>query len=162
MRYEAAAVPDLRGLAGGFANALAAAGFSFERPTLAAALDGYERWLRKPIRGLEWGESDCAEVITDPVIGRATYTVYMSRHVGELGNQSSVALNLTYDLREVPGLRHPWGKTTEALAEPPALWIAGELRHDPAITAALADDQPHAADLWMNSGSTMERLLWTS
>jgi hypothetical protein len=44
------------------------AGYDFERRSLAAALRGYEDWLRKPVRGFEWGESDCAIVAMEPLI----------------------------------------------------------------------------------------------
>ncbi len=54
MSYEGASALDLRGLPGRFADALETAGFEFERPTLAPPLRGYENWLRKPVRGVEW------------------------------------------------------------------------------------------------------------
>lgn len=37
------------------------------------------------------------------------------------------------------------GHVVEALDEPPALWIAGELRREPTIVGALADDWPFMA-----------------
>ncbi len=126
-----------------FADELEAAGVDFQRPSLAAALDGSERWVRKPVRRLEWGVSDRAEAIADPVRGK-------------------VALNLTYDLNVVPGLRGLRRSLTEAFDAAPALWIASKLRREPGTVIGLSDDQPHAADLWINHFSTMERLAWTS
>lgn len=150
MRCEAAAPPDLRGLAGGFADALAAAGFDFGRPTLAAALDGYERWLRKPVRGLEWGESDCAMVAMDAMLDGA-YEIDLRRHVGEPdGSEPCIDLNLRFDAARTPGLRGILGTTIEAFDEPPAVWIARTLRQEAAIEAALADDRPVAAELRCN------------
>ena len=149
MRYETPAAPDLRGLAGGFADALAAAGFDFERP-IAAALDGYERWLRKPVRGLEWGESDRAIVVMDPML-KGAYDIDLRRHVGEPdGSESCIDLNLTFDHARTPGLRGLWGTTIEAFEESSAVWIPCTLRQEPAIEAALADDRPVAAELRCN------------
>jgi hypothetical protein len=151
MTYEAAAALDVRGLAGRFADTLQAAGFDFERPSLAAALQAYEEWLRKPVRGLEWGESDYAVVGMEPDIANGTYAIDLGRYLGELGNESSIALKLAFAVDEVPGLRGLWGTTAEALDEAPAVWIARELRNEPAIAAALADDRPAAADLWIDA-----------
>jgi hypothetical protein len=152
MTHEASAEPDLRGLAGRFADALQAVGFDFERPALATALRGYEEWLREPLRGLEWGESDCAMVVMEPTLGgrRSMYEIGLRRHVGEFGNDSSIELNLLYVADDAPGLRTLWGTTVEALGEPPAIWIADELRNEPAIAAALADDRPETAELRIN------------
>jgi hypothetical protein len=151
MTYEAASAPDLRRLAGRFSDALQAVGFDFERPSLAAALRGYEEWLRKPVRGLEWGKSDCAIVAMEPTLGgRGSYEIGLRRHVGDFGDDSSVELNLVYAVAQAPGFRGLWGTTVEALDEAPAIWIAGELRNEPAITAALADDRPVAAELRIN------------
>jgi hypothetical protein len=152
MRDEAAAAPDLQGLAGRFADALQAAGFDFERPSLAAALRGYEEWLRKPVRGLEWGESDCAIVAMEPLIAAGgAFGIELRRHVGEPdGGEPSIDLQLVFRPDWTPGIRGLWGTVVEALDEPPALWIAGQLRHEPAIVAALADDRPFAALLRIN------------
>jgi hypothetical protein len=38
----------------------------------------------------------------------------------------------------------------EAFDAPPAVWIEGELRREPAIAAGLADDRPFAAMLRVN------------
>jgi hypothetical protein len=150
MRYEAEAVPDLRSLALGFADALAAAGFDFERPTLAAALDGYERWLRKPVGGLEWGESDCGIVVMEPMLDGG-YEIDLRRNVGEPdGSEPCIDLNLRFDAARTPGLRGLWGTTIEAFDEPPAVWIPCTLRQESAIEAALADDRPGAAELRCN------------
>jgi hypothetical protein len=39
------------------------------------------------------------------------------------------------------------GTTVEAFDEAPATWITGQLRNEPAIASALADDRPVAAEL---------------
>lgn len=82
----------------------------------------------------------------EPVLANGTYAIDLRRYVGELGNESSIALNLAFAVDEVPGLRGLWGTIAEALDEAPAVWIAGELRNEPAIAAALADDRPASAD----------------
>jgi hypothetical protein len=108
MRHESATALDLRGLAGRFADALQAAGFDFERPSLATALRGYEEWLRKPVRGLEWGESDCAIVVMEPTLvgNGGTYEIDLRRHVGEPdGGEPCIDLNLVFDIDRAPGLR---------------------------------------------------------
>jgi hypothetical protein len=144
---------DGRGLAGKFAEALRAAGFDFERPSLAAALRGYEAWLRRPVRGLEWGESDCAIVAMEPELD-GTYEIDLRRHLGEPdGSEPSIGLALTFALDRSPALRAQWGTTVEAFDDPPAIWIAGELRSEPAMAAALAEDAPVAAELRINGFS---------
>jgi hypothetical protein len=97
MTYEAKGEPDLRGLADRFADALQGVGFDLEHPTLSTALRGYEDWLRKPVSGLEWGESDCAIVVMEPMLGgRGAYEIDLRRHVGDFGNEASVGLNVVY------------------------------------------------------------------
>jgi hypothetical protein len=150
MTYEVASALDVRGLTAQFAEALRAAGFDFERPSLAAALRGYEAWLRRPVRGLEWGESDCAIVAMEAELD-GTYEIDFRRHVGEMdGSEPSIGLVLTFALDRSPSLRAQWGTTAEAFDDSPAIWVAGELRAEPAIAAALAEDAPVAAELRIN------------
>ena len=107
---------------------MTAAGFDFEHPTLAAAFDGYERWLRKPVRGLEWGESDCAIVVAEPMLD-GTYDVDLRRNIGEPdGSEPCIDLNPRFHAARTPGLRGLWGEAMEAFDEPPAVWIACTLR----------------------------------
>lgn len=116
MSHEATDAPDLEVLAGELANALAAAGFDFERPSLAAGLRGYGEWLRAPVPGL------------------------------------------VFQVDRTPELRDLWGTTVEAFDAVPAVWIGGELRREPAIGAALADDRPVAAELRCNGMRIKESL----
>jgi hypothetical protein len=152
MRREAAVALDLRGLAERFADALEAAGFDFEHPSLATALRGYEEWLRKPVRGLERGESDCAIVAMEPLIAAGgAFAIELRRHVGEPdGGEPSIDLQLAFRPDWTPGIRGLWGTVVEAFDASPALWIAGQLRQEPAIAAALADERPLAALLRVN------------
>jgi hypothetical protein len=122
MRYEAAAV-DPRELAEKFDQAPQRAGFDFEHPTLAAALDGYEAWLRQPVRGLEWGESDCAIVAVEPLLAAGgAFAIELRGHVGEPnGSEPAVDLQLVFLPDLTPGVRGLWGTVVEALDEPPAL-----------------------------------------
>jgi len=140
-------VPDLGGLAGDFADALAAADFRFERPSLAKALDGYERWLKQRIGGLEWGESDCAIVMTEAVLASGTYEIDLRRHVGEWGSERSIELCLVFDVNRTSRLRGLWGTSVEAFDDAPAAWIKDRVRFEPGIAAALADDVPLAVEL---------------
>ena len=150
MSQEARAALDLRGLAGRFADALQAVGFDFERPSLATALRGYQEWLRTPVEGLEWGETDCARVFMEPILGSGTYEIELARYVGEEGNEHSVELYLVFLVDATPGLAGLWGTDAEAFDDPPEVWIRGGLRHERAIKAALAHDRPVGAQLRIN------------
>jgi hypothetical protein len=72
--------------------------------------------------------------------------VDLRRHVGEPdGRRSQYRARSAFALDRSPALRGQWGTTVEAFDEPPAIWIAGELRSEPAIGAALAEDALVAA-----------------
>jgi hypothetical protein len=112
MTNEASAALDVRGPAGRFAAALEAGGFDFERPSLEAALRGYEEWLRKPVRGLTWGESDCAIVVMEPELD-GTCEIDLRRHVGEPdGGEPSIGLILRFAPDRSPALCSQWGTST--------------------------------------------------
>ena len=141
------AAPDLGDISGNFTEALTAAGFDFKRPSLAKALDGYERWLEQPIAGLEWGETDCATVMTEPTLANGTYEIALRRDLGDWGHERSIDLNLVFDVDRTPGLRGLWGTNVQALDDVPAAWMKAEVQSEPAIAAALTDDIPLAAEL---------------
>lgn len=101
------------------------------------------------MRGLEWGETDYAVVVMEPMLDN-TYEIELRRQLGELGSDSSVGLNFVFGVDRTPGLRGQWGTISEALDEAPAVWIARELRYEPAIAAALTEDRPVAAELRIN------------
>jgi len=108
---------------------------------------GYETWLRKPVRGLEWGETDRAIVIMEPLLGGGgPHVIELRRHLGEPdGTESSIDLQLAHRQDRTPGIHRLPGRVVEALDEPPALWIGGQLRGEPAIVGALAHDWPFMA-----------------
>jgi hypothetical protein len=139
----------LRALAASFGDALSVAGFDFERPSLEAALGGYERWLGVPVPGTRWGESDCGIAIMEPELG-VGYRIDLLRYVGEPdGGERSVGLVLGFVPERSPTLCREWGTTTEAYDDPPSECV-GALRRDRAIAAALAEDRPVSAELQLD------------
>jgi len=96
MPDRASRTADLRALAASFGDALSVAGFDFERPSLEAALGGYERWLGVPVPGTRWGESDCGIAIMEPELG-VGYRIDLLRYAGEPdGGERSVGLVLGF------------------------------------------------------------------
>jgi hypothetical protein len=140
---------DLEGLVASFADALKAADFDFQRPSLEVGLRAYEQWLAVPVAGTEWGETDCAIAIMEPELGSG-YWIDLRRHVGERdGGEPTIGLVLMFVPDRSPTLCSEWGTMTEAYDDPASEWIAS-LRRDRAIAAALAEDWPVAAELQVN------------
>ena len=144
MRNEASGAVDVFALGQQLGGILERAGFDADRPTMSAALNGYEEWLRKPVRGLTWGDADRAVVFMD-TMADGTFEIHLRRYVDAEGCESIVGVNLTFDMNRTPGLRGVSCAAYEAVDDPPAIWVECVLRRAPAIAAALAADNPVAA-----------------
>jgi hypothetical protein len=132
-----------------FGDALSAAGFDFERPSLEVALGGYELWLEVAVPGMTWGESDCAVAVMEPELG-AGYRIDLLRYVSERdGSEHGIGLVLGFVPQRSPTLCREWGTMTEAYDDPVAEWV-DRLRRDRAIAAALREDRPVSAALQLD------------
>jgi hypothetical protein len=82
------------------------------------------------------GHSDCTIVAMEPLLAAGgAFAIELRRHVGEPdGREPSIDLQLVCRPDLTPGIRGLWGTAVvEAFNEPPAFWIAGQLRHEPQL-----------------------------